>query len=476
MSTRHAASATRQSRRGLPRGFLSAEGFFFLLMMVVLAGLMFSAYRRIQENKDSKPSRNASQHTEKYLQYLAHAPDETHEVIARPDAAGFSIGAAGASAGGGAVTAPPGPEEVLAALEHYTPAARSTASIPSEPPIAPLPESVGSQPMGIEEAALEPASHTLMSVNAGASHSASAGAPDDVALVNMAGDQESESAETVSFADLRGTGSHLPGGVLLVGEGQLTAVPTTDGSAEESDPSGTGGPGGTTLMIGVGASRGAFSSSTEDGTGAASSRRAKPRASKLHLRGLTYVGRDRDVWTRWPDANRRNITGKVGVDRLNQAFEILANSQAKPIADDLFRKGIAISFGDPADFTGEHATNAATLIFSTTVGPLKGRPTEPPQINLHPRFAKEDPRVLAAVLAHEGTHLQQFLDGTLFQTGSDPLDVEMAAWVNAASVWQQLRGSTSSLDSQLAREAELGYQVARWGEGAMRDFLKALYP
>ena len=88
----------------------------------------------------------------------------------------------------------------------------------------------------------------------------------------------------------------------------------------------------------------------------------------------------------------------------------------------------------------------------------------------------DEERIADGELAHEGTHLQQFLDGTLFQTGTDPLEVEIAAWVNAASVWQQLRGSASSLDSQLAREAELGYQVARWGEGAMRDFLKALYP
>ena len=181
------------------------------------------------------------------------------------------------------------------------------------------------------------------------------------------------------------------------------------------------------------------------------------------------------MWKYWPDVNRRNIAGTQGVESLTKAFEVLAHSDGRAIIEDLVRKGVAVSFGEAQEFAnaGEHAT--AVLVYSTDHRP-PATPGQLPVIKINPKFLHEDPRLLAAVLAYEGTHFQQYLDGTIFNPIHSRLDGEVAAWMNGAAFWREIRREPLPFDSPLAKQAELGFQVARQGEGPLGDLLAALYP
>jgi hypothetical protein len=190
------------------------------------------------------------------------------------------------------------------------------------------------------------------------------------------------------------------------------------------------------------------------------------------MRRVEFVPRGPDMWTQWPDENRRNIAGVVGVAALGQALDLLQKSDAYSVGDDLVRKGIEIAFGDPGEFQGgEH--HAAEFVYPEADPPRAPKP--PPVLRLNPRFKDEDPRVLAAVLAHEGAHFQQYLDGTLWRGRVRDVELEARTWVSGAVVWQQMRRTALPLRTPLVRDLEVGYQVARQGEGLLRDFVAALY-
>jgi hypothetical protein len=188
------------------------------------------------------------------------------------------------------------------------------------------------------------------------------------------------------------------------------------------------------------------------------------------LRRVEFRNRGIDLWKRWPDANFRNIAGREGVDALNRAFELLEDSDAHSVADDLFRKGIRLSFGEPGDFSEADAPAAR---FISPAGRPPDPPIPPPTLTLNPKFLGEDPRVLAAILAHEGTHFQQYLDGTIQR--ADSTELEAQAWTNGAVMWQQMRHSALALNTPLVRDLEVGYQIARQGEALLHDFVAALY-
>lgn len=189
-------------------------------------------------------------------------------------------------------------------------------------------------------------------------------------------------------------------------------------------------------------------------------------------RRVEFRSRSADVWKRWPDANVRKIVGTDGADALNRAFDLLEDSDAHPIADDLFRKGIPIAFGEPSEFAGDHS-GAAAFLYPATRPP--DEPVPPPAIHLNPKFLQEDPRVLAAVLAHEGTHFQQYLEGRFRYGVAEEVEFEARAWLNGAVMWQQVRRSALSFQTPLVRDLEVGYQMARRGEGLLHDFVAALY-
>jgi hypothetical protein len=86
-----------------------------------------------------------------------------------------------------------------------------------------------------------------------------------------------------------------------------------------------------------------------------------------------------------------------------------------------------------------------------------------------------DPRLLAGVIVHEGTHFQQFLDGELFDSSLSTPEREFRAWVNELVYWNEIRPIVSSLRTPLAEQYEFTYQIALRGEGALRDFLASVY-
>ena len=179
------------------------------------------------------------------------------------------------------------------------------------------------------------------------------------------------------------------------------------------------------------------------------------------------------MWSQWPDLNEQKILGDAGTAQLTAAFDVVAHSRASTITDDLYRKGIAIAFGDPSEFSGEtHQAIAVLQVAKDTTPP--GRPATPPVIKFNPRFLNEPPLVLASALVHEGTHLQQYLDGTLLNPDLSTVQVEFAAWWNEAAFWDEVRSSAWPFDTVLELEEEFAYRAALHGEATLRDVLTAL--
>ena len=291
--------------------------------------------------------------------------------------------------------------------------------------------------------------------------------PDNLVTINVPEHMDEPSAASPATA---AGGGELPGGLIAVGnQGKTTASEAVSGAATDS-PSGSSA---ATVLLGLPNQR---ASSVNMQAVASDALGAKPGAPMRKPRTLYYRPRGPDVWTHWPDANQRRIGGLRGVMRLTRALQTLEQSGAKGILEDLERKGIAVSFGDPAEFrqAGEHA--AALLLYAATDRPPFS-PKDVPAIKINPKYADEDARVLAAVLVHEGTHFQQYLDGTVISPAASTRDAEADAWVNGAAFWQETRNAEGLPRwSDLARQEELSFQVARQGEGPLRDLLAALYP
>jgi hypothetical protein len=190
--------------------------------------------------------------------------------------------------------------------------------------------------------------------------------------------------------------------------------------------------------------------------------------------GLAYQAGGRDAWPSWPDANQRNITGTAGVESLAAAFDLVDSSRARALTAALFRKGIAISFGDAADFAGEMSGSVAFFQSDPSQPAGQGRPVKPPEIKFNPAFLHEDPRVLAAALVHEATHFQQFLDGSLQHEHAWHSDHECDAWWNEAAFWDEARTQVGPIDTPLEQQFELGYRATLRGEAALKTLLTAI--
>jgi hypothetical protein len=76
-------------------------------------------------------------------------------------------------------------------------------------------------------------------------------------------------------------------------------------------------------------------------------------------------------------------------------------------------------------------------------------------VAINTRWQSADPRVLAAVLAHEGSHLDDFLQGTDMTSPMGCLNTERVAFERQAAVWRAFYGPegkarpTSDLDREL---------------------------
>lgn len=264
------------------------------------------------------------------------------------------------------------------------------------------------------------------------------------------------------FGSGPGTGGGIGGGG--IGGGGLGS-PGGGGSI-------SGGGGGGSISGGIGAT-----GTISGGGGTESSSGGSGGGTATTVPTLTYLNRGSIVWTNWPDVPNpgANILGTFGLDILTQAFNTVAASAASGITTDLANKGIGILFGDEADFPAGDGDRVTIAFFDPLgQGGYPGAPTATPVIKFNPAFADEDPGVLAATLVHEGTHFQQYLDGTLF-TGASEIDIEFTAWWNQSAYWQSVRENFAPYDSRLEQARETAYSYAVQGEAALRDYIATIY-
>lgn len=193
---------------------------------------------------------------------------------------------------------------------------------------------------------------------------------------------------------------------------------------------------------------------------------------------FTLIARGDDLWDDWPDTNQKNIAGSQGTALLSSAFDLVAASGASAISNDLYRKGIPISF-DASFFGGTGLCGSAYACFVSYTGFLP--PLAPgllPQLYFNPFFLGEDAEAIAAVLVHEGTHFQQYLDGTTFHRRAGTIttvDTEFTAFWNAAVYWGGVRAGQIPVSSFLEDDLESLYQLALQGEAQLRNEIAARY-
>lgn len=250
---------------------------------------------------------------------------------------------------------------------------------------------------------------------------------------------------------LAGEGGGGTGGASGSGGGGSSAGGTTSGGSDGGTGSGSGG------------SSGGGSSGGSSGGG------------EVTNRSFTFIERDDDLWTSWPDADLINISG-TGGPKLLAAFELIQDSIASSITDDLFAKGLSITFGPAATFdTGGDCAGAIACFGEINGQTPPNTPAPMPEILFNPDFIGEDAGLLAAVLVHEGTHFQQFLDGAIFDNTNSVVDIEFTAFWNEAVYWDKVRTPFLPIDTALEQELETAYQTALQGEAALRAFIDALY-
>ena len=144
------------------------------------------------------------------------------------------------------------------------------------------------------------------------------------------------------------------------------------------------------------------------------------------------------------------------------------------ITDDLTARGIPMLFTDAGTFQ-IFCSEAIACFLSSAGSTPPSTPSPSPIILFNPTYVSEPPAMLAAVLAHEGTHFQEYLDGRLFNAALGTVDNEFDAFWNAAAFWEDIRATQTSVTSPLNTEIEGVYQLALQGEAALREHIAAVY-
>ncbi len=251
------------------------------------------------------------------------------------------------------------------------------------------------------------------------------------------------------------------------GPGPSSGGGGADGESGSGGGSG-GGAGGSSGGAGGGTSGGSGSGLTVPGIGSPTEE-------------LGFLPRGTDIYSNWPDVNMRNILGS-GADlaKLEAAFDLVAASELSPLTDDLTRKGIPISVGDAADFTGDEAATIARFIFAPD-GDFTNPPDTPDPmvlIEFNPSYMTEDAELLASVLIHEATHFGQYLDGNIINYISglvSVVDIEFQAIWNQSFHWESIRDAYDPFTTPLAQSNEAYYQHAIRGEADLKAFIASVY-
>ena len=274
----------------------------------------------------------------------------------------------------------------------------------------------------------------------------------------VAGDEENKDGTIV----VAGGGPAAPRPSPPIGGGGLGGVGGGSGGGSGGIGGGSGGSGSGSGTSGAGAGGGGVVDGGGGGGGRAPS-------------SLTYIPRGTEIWTAWPDVNTTNITGTEGVSLLQQVFSIVAASGASAISTDLTRKGIPIMFGTFADFPLGAADAIAFFDGTGTLGPFPATPSPLPVIKFNPLYLGESAAILAAVLVHEATHFQEYLDGRLMNNSLGTVDIEFDAFWNGAAFWGEVRAAQAPYTSSLERDVEGLYQLALQGEAALRNEIASRY-
>jgi|GEM_PF-1672016 len=276
-------------------------------------------------------------------------------------------------------------------------------------------------------------------------------------------------------------------------DGQTLPIPATPPGAVAIPPTpdvGRGGGGLETGGISVGGGGGSISGGGGGGGGGGPGGPAGGGAGGIQFLGgsggisfgtprpFEYIPRGDDVWSAWPDDDLVNITG-TGAASLTAAFNLIAASETfDAITDDLFDRGISITFGAAADFDAGGICAGAIACFGPSGLDGQVPPDTPdpvPFIIFNPDYITESAGLLAVVLVHEGTHFQQFLDFSLFDNTQSVIDTEFEAFWNEAVYWDGVRADFLPFDTDLEEESEFIYQTALQGEAALRTLIDSLY-
>jgi hypothetical protein len=138
--------------------------------------------------------------------------------------------------------------------------------------------------------------------------------------------------------------------------------------------------------------------------------------------------------------------------KLQEGFRRLGEvDSGHPIADAIREHGTTIHFGplEPGTVAKfDHQTN---------------------EITVNEGLKDASPNVLAAHLAHEGTHVQWVKDGKGYNTEDEIVNAEYAAFKNQADVWNEVKGAET--DEQCDDVAA----IIALGEDEAKDLIRLMY-
>jgi len=149
-------------------------------------------------------------------------------------------------------------------------------------------------------------------------------------------------------------------------------------------------------------------------------------------------------------------------------YDKVVRSKQKKLLEKGFRRLEEVDSGRPmANTIREHgATMRLGLLEPDTVAQFNPQTNE---ITVSEGLKDASPNVLAAHLAHEGTHVQWTRDGKGYNTEDEIVNAEYAALKNQADVWNEVKGT--EMDEQCDDVAA----IMALGEDEAKDLIRLTY-
>jgi hypothetical protein len=141
--------------------------------------------------------------------------------------------------------------------------------------------------------------------------------------------------------------------------------------------------------------------------------------------------------------------------------------EAKKLQEGFRRLGEVDSGRPVAEAIREHGTKVHFGPLGLDTVAQFDHPTN--EITVNQGLKDASPNVLAAHLAHEGTHVQWVEDGKGYNTEDEIVDAEYAAFKNQADVWNEVKGAET--DEQCDDVAA----IVALGEDEAKDLIRLMY-